>query len=226
VRSVNSDNITDTVLGYLGEDTNPRLREVLEGLVTNLHRFVSDARITHGEWAMAMDFLKRAGDITDDKRNEFILLSDVLGASSLVDLVNSHPQATSCSALGPFHIAGAPVRPMGADLRGDFESEVLLVKGRVYDTDSNPIAGAKVDVWQNAPNGLYSSQDSDQDTYSFHGVFVTDDDGRYNLPLLSLSLTAYPPTARRVRFWMLPGEAPGGPHTCTIWSEPMDFSLL
>jgi hydroxyquinol 1,2-dioxygenase len=179
MRTVNSNNVTDTVLGYLGEDTDPRLREVLEGLVSNLHRFVRDARITHDEWAMAIDFLKRTGDITDDKRNEFILLSDVLGVSSLVDMINSRPPATSCSTLGPFHIAGTPVRPMGADLKGNFEAEVLLVEGRVRDTDNNPISGAKVDVWQNAPNGMYSSQDTDQDTYSFHGVFVTDENGRY-----------------------------------------------
>lgn len=179
MRTVNSNNVTDTVLGYLGEDTDPRLREVLEGLVSNLHRFVRDARITHDEWAMAIDFLKRTGDITDEKRNEFILLSDILGVSSLVDMVNSSPAATSSSTLGPFHIAGTPVRPMGADLKGDFEAEVVLVEGLVCDTDNKPIAGAKVDVWQNAPNGLYSSQDSNQDTYSFHGVFVTDDSGRY-----------------------------------------------
>ena len=179
MRNVNSDSITGAVLGYLSEDTDPRLREVLEGLVTNLHRFVRETQITQGEWAMAMDFLKRTGDITDDQRNEFILLSDVLGVSSLVDMVNSSPQATSCSALGPFHIPGTPVRPMGADLRGDFDAEVLLVEGVVSDADGTPISGAKVDVWQNAPNGLYSSQDSEQDTYSFHGVFVTDDNGRY-----------------------------------------------
>lgn len=179
MRNVTSESITEAVLGYLGEDTDPRLRETLEGLVRSLHGFVRETRITHGEWAMAMDFLKRTGEISDEKRNEFILLSDVLGVSSLVDMVNSSPQATSCSALGPFHIEGTPVRPMGADLRGEFDAEVMLVEGTVRDTDGHPIAGARVDVWQNAPNGLYSSQDPGQDTYSFHSVFETDDEGRY-----------------------------------------------
>lgn len=179
MRTLDETNITDVVLSHLGEDTDPRLREILQGLVTHLHCFVRDTHITHREWALAIDFLKRSGEITDGMRNEFILLSDVLGVSSLVDLINSTPQATSCSALGPFHIADTPVRTFGADLKGDFDSEVMLVKGQVCDTDNTPISGATVDVWQNAPNGMYSSQDPNQDTYSFHGVFVTDESGRY-----------------------------------------------
>ena len=179
MRNVDSDSITGAVLAYLGGDTDPRLREVLQGLVELLHGFVRETGITHAEWSMAMDFLMRAGDTSDDQRNEFILLSDVLGLSSLVDMVNSNPQATSCSTLGPFHIADTPIRPIGADLGGDFDAEVLLVEGMVSDTDGNPVPGASVDVWQNAPNGLYSSQDPGQETYSFHGVFVTDDNGRY-----------------------------------------------
>ena len=112
-------------------------------------------------------------------RNEFILLSDVLGVSSLVDMVNSHPEGTSSSVLGPFHISGAPVRPMGGDLKGDFEGEIVVVEGHVRDTEGKPIAGAKVDIWQTAPNGMYSSQDPNQETYSFHGIFLTDENGRY-----------------------------------------------
>lgn len=179
MRTVNSNNITETFLGYFGKDTDPRVREVMESLAHHLHSFIREAKITHEEWNKALDFLKWAGDITDDKRNEFILLSDVLGVSSLVDMVNSHPVGTSSSVLGPFHIAGAPVRPMGADLKGDFEGDIILVEGYVRDIEGKPVAGAKVDIWQTAPNGMYSSQDPDQDTYSFHGIFETDENGRY-----------------------------------------------
>lgn len=179
MRTVNSENITETFLGYFGKDTDPRVREIMESLATHLHNFIRETSITHKEWSKALEFLTWAGDITNDQRNEFILLSDVLGVSSLVDMVNTDPTATSSSVLGPFHIAGAPHRPMGADLKGDFEGEVLVVEGYVRDTEGKPIAAAEVDIWQTAPNGMYSSQDPDQDTYSFHAIFTTGEDGRY-----------------------------------------------
>jgi protocatechuate 3,4-dioxygenase beta subunit len=179
MRTVNQNNITETFLGYFGQDTDPRVREVMTSLAIHLHGFIRETRITHAEWIKALEFLKWAGGITDDKRNEFILLSDVLGVSSLVDMINSNPAGTSSSVLGPFHIAGAPMRAMGADLKGDFEGEVVLVEGHVRDPQGKPIAGAKVDIWQTAPNGMYSSQDPNQETYSFHGIFVADQNGRY-----------------------------------------------
>ena len=108
-----------------------------------------------------------------------MLLSDVLGVSSLVDMINSDPNATSSSVLGPFHISGAPPMRNGGDLKGEFGGEVVVVRGQVRANDGAPVPGAKVDIWQTAPNGLYSSQDPDQDTYSFHGVITTGDEGDY-----------------------------------------------
>lgn len=179
MRSVNSDNITETFIGYFGKQTDPRVREVMACLAKHLHSFIRESRLTHDEWRKALDFLKWTGDITDDKRNEFVLLSDVLGVSSLVDMINTNPKGTSSSVLGPFHISGAPEKPMGADLKRGFEGEVVLVEGQVRDPEGKPVAGAKVDIWQTAPNGKYSSQDPDQDIFSFHAVFTTDASGRY-----------------------------------------------
>jgi len=119
-----------------------------------------------------------AGDITTDERNEFVLLSDIVGLSSLVDMMHSAPDGTSSSVLGPFHITGSPPHDMGADLRGDDEGELVLVEGRILDADKQPIAGAKIDIWQTASNGLYSSQDENQDRYNFHALFTTEADGR------------------------------------------------
>ncbi len=179
MRTVTSDNITEVFMGYFGEDTNPRMREVMNSLANHLHAFAKEVKLTHAEWQMAIEFLERAGEISDAERHEFVLLSDVLGLSSLVNMINSVEEGTSSSVLGPFHISGAPPIPYGHDMKRHYEGEVLLARGRVTDTAGNPIEGAEIDIWQTAPNGLYSSQDPEQDTYSFHGIQTTDADGRY-----------------------------------------------
>jgi len=181
MRSVNKDNITDVFLGYFGKDTDPRFREVMTSLATHLHDFVREVQLTHDEWRKALEFFVWCGNITDEERNEFVLLSDVMGLSSLVDMINTREGGTSSSVLGPFHISGAPPLAVGGDMKRGFEGEVVLWQGVVRDTDGTPIADAKVDIWQTAPNGMYSSQDPDQDTYSFHGIITTGKDGRYAL---------------------------------------------
>lgn len=179
MRDVTKDNITDVFKSYMSEDTNPRLREVMSSLVTHLHAFARETNLTHEEWTMGLEFLEKTGMMCSEDRHEFVLLSDVLGLSSLVDMLHSNPEGTSSSVLGPFHVMGAPDLPIGGDLRGDFDAKVLLAEGVIKDTDGNPIKGALVDIWQTAPNGLYASQDDDQDTYSFHGIQTTGADGRY-----------------------------------------------
>ena len=179
MRNVTRDNITDVFMGYLGDDVDPRLREVMESLVRHLHAFAREVNLTHEEWRAGVAFLERAGEISDAERNEFVLLSDVVGLSSLVDLIDSRPGGTSSSVLGPFHIGGAPALAIGGDMRRGFDAPVLLVEGRVLDPNGQPIRSATLDIWQTAPNGLYSSQDPDQGTYSFHGLQTVGEDGRY-----------------------------------------------
>lgn len=179
MRNVTSDNITDTFMSYFGDETDPRLVEVMQSLVTHLHAFAKETKITHKEWQIGLDILRRAGSITTPERDEFVLLSDVMGLSSLVDMINSSEDGTSSSVLGPFHISNPPAMEMGADLKGEFDGELILVKGKVLDVNGTPISGATLDIWQTAPNGLYSSQDPEQDTFSFHALFTTGDDGEY-----------------------------------------------
>ena len=179
MRNVSLENMTDVFMGYMGPEVNPRLREILHSLVTHLHAFAKEVNLTHEEWETGIAFLERTGEISDRERHEFVLLSDVLGLSSIVDMINTRPGGTSSSVLGPFHISGAPELAIGGDLRGNFEGPVLLAQGFVKDVNGSPVAGATVDIWQTAPNGLYSSQDPDQDTYSFHGLQTTGTDGRY-----------------------------------------------
>lgn len=179
MRNVTKDNITDVFMSYLGEDTDPRMREVIGSMVKHLHAFAKEVNLTHEEWNKGIQFLEAAGNISDEARHEFVLLSDVLGLSSLVDMIQSSPEGTSSSVLGPFHIEGAPALDIGGDMRRDYEDPLVLVEGIISDTDGKPIAGATVDIWQTAPNGLYSSQDADQDLYSFHGLQTVGEDGRY-----------------------------------------------
>ncbi|MDA8746752.1 hydroxyquinol 1,2-dioxygenase [Litoreibacter sp.] len=179
MRDVTKDNITDVFMGYMSKDADPRLREVMGGLVKHLHAFAKEVNLTHAEWEMGVEFLEQSGAMCDKDRHEFVLLSDVLGLSSLVDLINTKPGGTSSSVLGPFHVSGAPDLAIGGDLRGAFDAPVLISEGVVKDVDGNPIAGASVDIWQTAPNGLYASQDADQGIFSFHAIQTTGADGRY-----------------------------------------------
>jgi len=179
MRNVTKDNITEVFTAYFGEDTDPRTREILTSLSHHLHDFVREVNLTHDEWRAGLDFIERTGKITTPERNEFVLLSDVMGLSSLVDMLHSNPAATSSSVLGPFHVSNPPPLAIGGDMKRDFQGEVLLVEGRVLNTDGDPIAGAEIDIWQTAPNGMYSSQDPDQDIHSFHALMTTDANGRY-----------------------------------------------
>ena len=179
MRTVTAENITETFISYFGDETDPRVKVLMSALAKHLHNFVKETELTHDEWRHALELLKWTGDITTDSRNEFVLLSDVLGISSLVDMINTHPIATSSSVLGPFHISDAPPMEIGDDFKRHYDGDVILVEGTVKDIEGNAIAGASVDIWQTAPNGLYSSQDDEQDIHSFHGVFTTDENGRY-----------------------------------------------
>lgn len=179
MRSVTSDNITDTFISYFGPQTDPRVKELMSSLSRHLHDFVRETQLTHAEWQKALELLEWAGKITTPERNEFVLFSDVSGVSSLVDMINSDPRATSSSVLGPFHVMNSPERDNGTDLKRHYEGEVVLVEGVVKSIEGNPIAGAKVDIWQTAPNSMYSSQDPEQEIDSFHGIFTTDAHGRY-----------------------------------------------
>lgn len=179
MRTVTKDNITDVFMAYMGDDMDPRLKEVMGCLVKHLHAFARETNLTHEEWNKGIAFLEQAGEISDAERHEFVLLSDVLGLSSLVDMLHSTSEGTSSSVLGPFHITGSPALAIGGDMRRDFDAELLLVEGTVKAPEGNPIPGATLDIWQTAPNGLYSSQDPDQDTYSFHGLQTVGEDGCY-----------------------------------------------
>jgi hydroxyquinol 1,2-dioxygenase len=179
MRTVTKDTITQAFLDYCTEDTSPRLKLILESLANHLHDFAQETKLTHEEWRFGLEILQRTGEITTPERNEFVLMSDVLGLSSLVDMIHSPEGVTPSSVLGPFHILGAPALAVGGDMKQDNEGATIIVEGRVTDRDDKPIVGAEIEIWQTADNGLYSNQDNQQPEYNLRGHMIVGDDGVY-----------------------------------------------
>jgi catechol 1,2-dioxygenase len=174
--------ITDAAIAAVAADAPPRVREVMTSLITHLHDFAREVNLTTEEWLAACHFLKRAGDMTDPRRNELILVSDVLGLESLVDALTNKAEGaqTESAVLGPFYRENAPVLPNGSSIvQGGVAGETVRVEGRVTGPDGKPIAGAEVDVWETSPNGLYEQQDPEQPDMNLRGLFRTDAEGRY-----------------------------------------------
>ncbi len=176
------ENATETVNARMGPNTSPRLRELMTALVKHLHAFAREVHLTQEEWWIGVDFLTRTGQITSGERQEFILLSDVLGLSMLVDAINNRRPigATENTVIGPFHVDGAPVRAMGENICLDGKGETCLFEGKVLDLHGNPIKGAHVDVWSDNADGYYDVQQPGiQPKWNNRGVFITGEDGRY-----------------------------------------------
>ncbi len=172
----------EAVNARMGADTDPRLRRIMQSLVTHLHAFIKDVELTEPEWEAAIDFLTQTGQLCSEHRQEFILLSDTLGVSMLVDAINHRRPsgATENTVFGPFHVVNAPRREMGANISLDGKGESCLFRGRVRDLRGNPIAGAVIDVWSDNADGFYDvQQPGSQPQWNNRGVFVTGADGRY-----------------------------------------------
>ena len=174
--------VTEEAVGSLGAGTDPRLRELLTGLIRHLHDFARETRLTQEEWERAIGFLTATGQMCTDTRQEFILLSDVLGLSMLVETLNSDrgSGATESTVLGPFHMTESPVRELGADIDLVGSGEPCVVSGRVVSEDGTPLPGAVLDVWQADADGFYDVQRPDvQPPGNGRGLFTADATGRF-----------------------------------------------
>lgn len=186
MRNITVENVTDIVVESIGaSDAVPaRQKEIMTSLVKHLHGFCKDVNLSTSEFMAACDFLARAGKVCDDKRQEFILLSDILGVEVLVDMLsNPTPNGeTTGTVLGPFFRDNAPVLPHGASIvQKHFDNEEsVFIDGQVRDAAGNPVAGAMIDVWEDAPNGLYENHDPEQPDYNLRGRFETDENGYYS----------------------------------------------
>ncbi|QIZ39772.1 6-chlorohydroxyquinol-1,2-dioxygenase [Saccharopolyspora sp. ASAGF58] len=174
--------LTQAVLKAFAMTPDPRLRQIMTSLVEHLHTFVREVEPTSHEWESAIDFLTRTGQTCDETRQEFILLSDVLGVSMLMETIKDEaaPEATESTVLGPFHMTESPQRELGDSIDLVGTGMPCVVTGRVLSMGGSPLAGAGVDVWQADERGFYDVQVPDaQPAGNGRGLFTTDDDGRF-----------------------------------------------
>lgn len=178
---VTEENITDLAVQRWQTAHDPRTAEVLTALVRHLHAFAREVRLTEAEWLSAIQWLNRTGQISSEKREEFILASDVLGLSMLVVQMNHRldPAATPATVLGPFHIEGSPELGFGGDMSDGLDGVPLYVHGTVRDLAGKPVPDAELDVWQADAEGLYESQHAEIDEARLRGIYRSRDDGTY-----------------------------------------------
>lgn len=192
----------EEVLSRYDESPNERLAELTKSFISHLHRFVLEVGLTREEWFAGIEALTRTGQMCDDERQEFILLSDTIGVSMLVEMINHRATAgsTEPTVFGPFHVEGAPSREMGESIVVDHldGEEPLVFSGRIIDLEGNPIAGASLDVWSTAANGMYDVQDDGQSAMNMRGVYTTGPDGAYEI--VGVRPVAY----------SIPGDGPAG----------------
>ncbi|HEX4977087.1 MAG TPA: dioxygenase [Nocardioides sp.] len=202
--------LTRTVVGSFDGGDSPRLRELMQALVRHLHGFVRETRLTTREWEEAIGFLTACGHITDDRRQEFILLSDVLGASMQTIAVNNeaYRDATEATVFGPFFVDGSPEIPIGGDLAQGAPGEPCWVEGTVRDTDGVPVPGARIEVWEADEAGMYDVQYGDDRTAA-RGHLFSDEQGRYSF--WAVTPTPYP----------IPHDGPVGQMLAAVGRSPM-----
>jgi hydroxyquinol 1,2-dioxygenase len=172
--------LTEEVLERFAATPEPRLRELLQGLVRHLHEYAAEVRLTEQEWSATVDFLTRTGQISNDRRQEFILLSDVLGLSMLTVGIGApqDPAATEPTVFGPFFVHDAPLVQYGGDVAQGAAGEPCWVQGTVTDTHGAPILGAEIEVWEADEDGFYDVQYDDGRTAG-RARLTTDEQGRY-----------------------------------------------
>jgi hydroxyquinol 1,2-dioxygenase len=188
---------------------------VMQALTRHLHAFVREVRLTEAEWNAAIRFLTDTGHITDDRRQEFILLSDVLGLSMQTIAINNeaNANATEATVFGPFFVDGSPEIPLGGDIAGSAPGEPCWVEGTVTDTDGNPVPGALIEVWEADQDGFYDVQYADG-RLAARGHLTTDDHGGYRF--WAITPTPYP----------IPHDGPVGKLLAAAGRSPMRASHL
>ncbi|MDZ7918393.1 MAG: dioxygenase [Rhodococcus sp. (in: high G+C Gram-positive bacteria)] len=209
------DALVATVVASFDETPDLRLEQLMQALVRHLHAFIREVRLTEKEWNTAIEFLTAVGHITDDRRQEFVLLSDVLGASMQTIAINNpaHRDATEATVFGPFFVADSPLIPLGGDIGGGAPGQPCWVEGTVTDTTGRPVPGARIEVWEADENGKYDVQYPDG-RVTGRAHFYTDERGTYRF--WGLTPTPYP----------IPHDGPVGKMLNAVHRSPMRASHL
>jgi hydroxyquinol 1,2-dioxygenase len=192
MRNLTQDNITQAVIARFADTPDPRLKEIMTSLVQHLHAFAREVKLTEAEWLKGIDFLTRVGHITDDQRQEFILLSDTLGLSMLTVAMNNDKPAgcTEATVFGPFFVEGAPSFDLGEDVANGAPGIPCLVRGTVRGLDGEPVPGAEIQVWQADAEGKYDVQRAGLEAHQARGVLHANGKGQYHFR--SILAEAYP----------------------------------
>lgn len=185
------EDLVERVRGSLAGTADARVHEVMDSLVRHLHAFLREVRLTEEEWKAGIDFLTACGDITDEKRQEFILLSDVLGASMQTIAINNeaYADATEATVFGPFFVEDSPGIELGGDMAGGAPGQPCWVEGTVRDVDGDPVPGARIEVWEADEDGFYDVQYADERVAGRAHLF-TDEDGGFRF--WAVTPTPYP----------------------------------
>ena len=207
--------LTELVTASFRNTGDPRLKLLMQALTRHLHAFLREVRLTEAEWQRAVTFLTETGHMTDDRRQEFILLSDVLGASMQTIAINNpaYADATEATVFGPFFVDGSPEIEAGRDVAGGAAGEPCWVEGTVTDTDGRPVAGALIEVWEADADGFYDVQYADDRTAA-RGHLFSDALGGYRF--WALTPTPYP----------IPHDGPVGKLLAATGRSPMRASHL
>ena len=209
------EDLVKTVIASFENTPNPRLKEIMQSLVQHLHNFVREVRLSESEWDKMIEFLTAVGHITDDRRQEFILLSDVLGISMQTVAVNNeaYGHATESTVFGPFFVNDAPLIEIGGDIAGEAPGQPCWVEGTVSDTEGNPIGGARIEVWEADDDGFYDVQYTDG-RVAGRAHLYSNPEGKYSF--WGLTPTPYP----------IPHDGPVGKMLEATGRSPMRASHL
>jgi hydroxyquinol 1,2-dioxygenase len=183
MRDLDEFTVTEETLSQMAGTTDPRLKEIADAAVRHLHAFAREVKLTPDEWLTGIQFLTAVGRACTPIRQEFILLSDILGLSAVVNALHDRTateQGSQSSLLGPFYREGAAVLPAGAQIVDKPVGEEIVLYGQVTDTAGAPLAGAQIEVWQTSERGLYDLQERNGESMDMRGCFRTDADGRYH----------------------------------------------
>ncbi|MEW1648729.1 intradiol ring-cleavage dioxygenase [Streptomyces sp. NPDC091219] len=207
--------LVERVVSSFDGCSDPRLKQLMTSLVHYLHAFAREVRLSEEEWSKGIEFLTAAGHMTDDKRQEFVLLSDVLGLSMQTIGINNeaYGDATEATVFGPFFVENSPEIPLGGSISGVASGEPCWVEGTVSDTQGQPVAGARIEVWETDAEGLYDVQHDDGRTAA-RGHLFSDAEGRYSF--WGITPTPYP----------IPDDGPVGKMLAAVGRSPMRASHL